>query len=187
MSRTTWNGATVATNGDTYDVTGWIGKGIETSGLVIPITQQSQRDGLAAAYGATTEAGTPFLPPGTTVVRLDLPGAPLERWNGSTWQRSLQLEVKAATTSTPQFKVGTVTASSDGNGAAALVFDTPFDHAIFGAVCTQATAANIGAIQLQYDEFLSNPQRAAFYVYDMAGGLVRNLVNFRASYLAFGH
>jgi hypothetical protein len=122
-----------------------------------------------------------------TVQRRDIAGRPTETWDGAAWKRELQIEVKAATPSAPLLKVGTVTASSDVNGTVAFTFDAPFPTGIYGALANQATAAAIGSIVLKYDEGLSNTTRAAFYVYDMAGALVPNLVNFRACYTAFGH
>lgn len=186
MSRLTWNKVLVATNGDTYDVPKWIGAAAETSNVVIPVTSQAERDALAGAYGATTESGNPMIPLGAVVTRIDLPGSPLERWDGANWRRDLQMEIKAATPTNPQIKVGVVTANTDANGACAFVYDQPFPSATYMATATQAKAPGIGAVTIQFDEALSNKTRAAFFVYDMAGVLIPNLVGLRACYTAFG-
>jgi hypothetical protein len=82
MSATTWNGVTVPTASDVWALIADMTKGFNTANLVIPVANQTARDGLAAL------APGGVLPVGTVVIRNDLAGEPFEKWDGSVWNRS---------------------------------------------------------------------------------------------------
>lgn len=77
--QTLYNGVEVFTNGDPYNLADDVAHAFATANLVIDVSSQAQRDGLAAAAPAGV------LPVPTFVARMDLPGAPIQTWNGSTW------------------------------------------------------------------------------------------------------
>jgi hypothetical protein len=174
MSRYTWNKAQVPTNGDTYDVPAAIGKAIETSGLVIGVMSQSERDSIAAAYGATTEAGTPIIPPGCCVVRLDVPGAPIERWDGTQWRRSLRVNIGQGAND-PSHAAGVSVVTTNANGDATIDFPVPFGSVLSSAVITDANDPTIlGAIILKLTLGSSDRTKLTFRAYTTAGTALAN-------------
>lgn len=81
MSTSTWNGVTVPTAGDPWQLITDLKNAFDSADMVIPVSSQTVRDGLAAL------APGGVLPVPTTVMRTDLAGYPLEVWNGSSWLR----------------------------------------------------------------------------------------------------
>lgn len=169
MSRYTWNGATVPTNGDGYDVPYWIGRALELSGLVKPVISQAERDSLAAAYGATTESGAPAIPPGTVVCRLDQPSAPLERWDGTSWRRGLRYEIGQGAND-PTHASGVTVVTTNANGDATIIFPVPFGSVLSSAVITDANDPTVlGAIILKLTLGSSDRAKLTFRAYTTAG------------------
>ncbi|MCT9624277.1 hypothetical protein HWD94_03955 [Pseudarthrobacter equi] len=72
--QTLQNGIKVPTNSDPYKLTDDLAQMGLSSNVIIPVQTKADRDGLADKF------------PGMTVSRLDLPGAPLETWDGNNWQ-----------------------------------------------------------------------------------------------------
>lgn len=177
MSRITWNKAIVPTNGDSYQepgLPGWIGQSVETAGLVIPVNSQEERDGLAAAYGATTEAGTPSLPPGCTVVRLDVASCPLERWDGSNWRRGLRVEIGQGAND-PTHASGVTIVTTNANGDGTINFPVPFGSVMTGPQITDANDPTIlGAIILKLTLGTSDRTKLTFRAYTTAGDPLPN-------------
>ena len=81
MTTTGWNGPTLPTSGDGWNLINHIQTALNTANLNITVSSQVQRDGLAAL------APGGVLPVGTTVIRSDLTGLPEEVWTGSSWVR----------------------------------------------------------------------------------------------------
>jgi hypothetical protein len=169
MSRVTWNGASVPTNGDPYDVPYWIGLALESAGLVKIVTSQAQRDGIAAAYGATTESGNPYIPLGQVVVRLDQQGAPLERWDGAEWRRGLRVNIGQGAND-PTHASGVSVVTTNANGDATITFPVPFGSVLSSAVITDANDPTIlGAIILKLTLGSSDRTKLTFRAYTTAG------------------
>lgn len=79
MSSTRWNKTRARVNSDAYNDAADCQAEMDSILSIIQVATQSERDGLAAlAPGGT-------LPNGTTVARTDLPGTPLQTWDGSHW------------------------------------------------------------------------------------------------------
>lgn len=174
MSRVTWNGASVPTNGDTYDVPGAIGFALETSGLVVKVTSQAERDGIAAAYGATTESGNPYIPLGQVVVRLDQPGAPIERWDGESWRRGLRVHIGQGAHD-PTHQSGVTVVTTNANGDATIDFPVAFGSVLSSAVITDANApTTLGAIILKLTLGTSDRTRLTFRAYTTSGAPLPN-------------
>jgi hypothetical protein len=70
------NGIEVPTNSDTYKLTEHLANMGNTSNVITKVATQADRDAL------------PDPQAGDVVVRLDLPGCPLERYDGTTWKPS---------------------------------------------------------------------------------------------------
>ena len=83
-------------------------------------------------------------------------------------------------------KVGTVTVSTDANGAAAWRFDESFPTRLFGVVITQAMSPNLGLVHCRFDEALSDRSRFAVFAYDAQGARLRNTIGIRVSFVAYG-
>jgi hypothetical protein len=77
MAETLPNGAEVPTNSDPYNLTADLRKLALSLNIPIPVMNQSERDGLAALYGAPLKVGT-------TVYRRDQ-SMLTEKWNGTSW------------------------------------------------------------------------------------------------------
>jgi len=174
MSRVTWNGASVPTNGDTYDVPYWIGLALESAGLFKAVTSQAERDGIAAAYGATTESGNPYIPLGQVVVRLDQPGAPIERWDGSEWRRGFRVNIGQGAND-PTHQSGVTVVTTNANGDATINFPEACGSVLSSAVITDANApTTLGAIILKLTLGTSDRTKLTFRAYTTAGAALPN-------------
>lgn len=78
MAQTLANKAWVPTNSDPYKLTADLAKTALSINAPIPVASQTERDGLAAAFGGT-------VPTGTMVLRTDQ-SMFIEKWNGSAWK-----------------------------------------------------------------------------------------------------
>lgn len=78
--QTLYNGVEVFTNGDSYNLADDVAHAFSTANVLIAVSSLAQRNGLAAI------APDGILPPGTTVVRKDITGFPLETWDGVVWR-----------------------------------------------------------------------------------------------------
>jgi len=76
MSQTTWQGIVVPAGGDAWNAVPDWKKFIELGYYVIPVGSQAARDALAPPGGKYA---------GLAVIRTDLPGQPIETWNGTKW------------------------------------------------------------------------------------------------------
>lgn len=72
-----WNKTTTPAGADGWNLTPDIGKALDTANVVVPCSL-SERDALAPPGGKY---------PGMIVIRTDVAGLPLEKWDGSTWIR----------------------------------------------------------------------------------------------------
>lgn len=75
MTQTLKNKVTVPTNSDPYDLTADLAEAFLDANLVIPIGSSAERTTLQTA-GVMT---------GQCIIRTDLPGQPIETWNGTKW------------------------------------------------------------------------------------------------------
>lgn len=132
-----------------------------------------------------TDRGTLTVREGLAVQRLDM-GGRVQTYAGGRWRSDPQVTVEGATSEAPTTKYGTVGAASDANGAAAYIFSEPFPNRILGATLTQVYTTSLGLVDLRYDEGLSNRNRVAFFCYDAAGNLLRNLNGIRFTFTAWG-
>ncbi|UKA69590.1 hypothetical protein [Arthrobacter sp. FW306-06-A] len=74
---TTWNKSTAPAGADGWNLTTDVRKAIETSNFPVPVSTVAERDALAPPTGKYA---------GMQVIRTDLPGCPVETWDGSAWQ-----------------------------------------------------------------------------------------------------
>jgi len=81
MTTTGWNGPTLPTSGDGWNLITHLTNALNTAGLIIPIASEAQRSGLAAL------APGGVLPIPTTIIRTDVTGSPMEIWDGTNWNR----------------------------------------------------------------------------------------------------
>lgn len=80
MSQTLYNGAVVPTNSDGYDLTADLAEMCMSLNIPIPVSNQAQRDGLAALAGGTLQAGTMVLRKDQSMF--------VEKWDGTSWKTS---------------------------------------------------------------------------------------------------
>lgn len=78
MSQTLYNGADVPTNSDAYNLTDDLAKLCLSLNIPIPVSNQAQRDGLAALAGGTLKIGTMVLRKDQSMF--------VEKWDGSSWK-----------------------------------------------------------------------------------------------------
>ncbi|MEO5317585.1 hypothetical protein PV761_03190 [Arthrobacter sp. CC3] len=71
--QTLYNGVEVFTNSDDYNLADDVAHALETANLIIRVPSLAVRDALPSPYA------------GMTVAREDLPGCPLETYDGSAW------------------------------------------------------------------------------------------------------
>lgn len=81
MAQTRYNKIVTITNDEVYDLATHMARLADSAGVIIKVSSAAERDGLAALAGGT-------LPIPTTVMRTDLTGSPLEKWDGTKWNRS---------------------------------------------------------------------------------------------------
>jgi len=74
---TTWNKSIVPAGADGWNLTPDVRKAIETTNYPVPVASVAERDGLTPPSGKYV---------GMQVIRTDLPGCPVETWDGSVWQ-----------------------------------------------------------------------------------------------------
>lgn len=174
MTRMTWNGILAPTNGDTYDVPKAMGTVAETTNNPVAVTSTAQRDALFTAYGATTESGNPNLPLGTLVVRLDQPGAPIERWDGAEWRRGLRVNIGQGAND-PTHQSGVTVVTTNANGDATINFPEAFGSVLSSAVITDANApTTLGAIILKLTLGTSDRTKLTFRAYTTEGAALPN-------------
>jgi hypothetical protein len=162
MSLTTWNGATVPTNSDTYDVPGWLKTAIDTSGIIIPATL-AQRDGLEAL------APDAVLPVGTTVARTDVTGCPLERWDGSEWRRGQRVQIGQGAND-PTHAAGVTVITTNVSGDATITFPVPFGSVLVSANINDANDPTIfGAVLLKLTYGTSDNTKITLRAYTTSG------------------
>ncbi len=75
----TWNKGTVQAGTDGWNLRNDTQRAMETLNVVVPVGSSTARDALAPPGGTY---------PGMIVVRTDLAGLPLEKWDGSGWKRT---------------------------------------------------------------------------------------------------
>lgn len=75
MTQTLKNKVVVPTNSDEYDLTADLATAFLSANVVIPIASTTERNALTA-LGVMT---------GQCIIRTDLPGQPMETWNGTKW------------------------------------------------------------------------------------------------------
>jgi hypothetical protein len=75
MSQTRPNKIVTITNDEVYDLSTHLARMADSASVVVPVNTVGERDAI-----------TKFI--GLTVRRLDVTGAPLEAWNGTSWDRS---------------------------------------------------------------------------------------------------
>lgn len=142
------------------------------AGAPVPVRNTEDRASLSAREGLAVQ-------------RLDM-GGRVQTYTGGRWRSDPQITVEGTSSEAPTTKYGTVSAASDANGAAAYIFSEPFPNRILGATLTQVYTSSLGLVDLRYDEGLSNQNRVAFFCYDAAGNLLRNLNGIRFTFTAWG-
>lgn len=73
----TWNKSIVPAGPDGWNLTPDVRKAIETLNTPVPVATTAERDALTPPTGKYA---------GMQVIRTDLPGCPVETWDGSVWQ-----------------------------------------------------------------------------------------------------
>lgn len=80
-----WNKTTTPAGSDGWNLTPNIGTALDTANVVIPCSL-AERDALAPPTG---------MYPGIVVIRTDVAGLPLEKWNGTAWVRQAVVDSAA--------------------------------------------------------------------------------------------
>jgi len=81
MSQTRPNKIVTITNDEVYDLATHQARMADSTNVIVPVNTLSERDGLAAQYPGGV------LPNPYYVARKDLPGQPIETWDGDAWKR----------------------------------------------------------------------------------------------------
>lgn len=92
MAQTRPNKMVTITNDEVYDLATHLARLADSAGVVVGVSGASERDGLAALWPGGV------LPIPFYVSRKDVPGAPLEIWDGTNWSRYTRSHAKAAGT-----------------------------------------------------------------------------------------
>lgn len=88
MSQTRFNKIVTITNDEVYDLASHMARMADSANVIIKVASAAERDALAAL------APGGVLPTSTTVMRTDLTGHPLEKWDGTKWNRTGSLHYR---------------------------------------------------------------------------------------------
>lgn len=129
------------------------------SGGIILVRNQAERNDLPTWVGLT-------------VSRMDVPGIPLERWDGTTWRRGLRVEIgQGANDPTHASGVAIVTTNANGDGS--ITLPVPFGSKVAAYTVNDATATSgagsLGAILLKPTYGLSTRTTLTFRAYSTNG------------------
>lgn len=100
---TRWNKAKTLAGADGWNLTTDVGAALDTANVVVPVASSTERDGLTPPGGKYA---------GMVVARTDLPGVPLERYDGTNWYNKVHSEWSFSQTAIPSattFGCGTLT------------------------------------------------------------------------------
>lgn len=120
MPQTRPNGTTTPINSDAYNLTTDLAAMADSGNVNTVCTSQAQRDALT-------------LFPGYTVVRQDLPGAPIQVWDGAKWNGSYAVTVAALTPNSLYTPRG-------------LGFINPSVYRLDGRIYLQGVYKNVGTL-----------------------------------------
>jgi hypothetical protein len=135
MPQTRPNGIIVPVNADAFNLTADMATEADSTNVVIPVPNQTARDAL-----------TPH--PGMPVTRADVPGQPIEIWNGSSYDRvgprhhanTQQVGSGMAAndyftgTKRPWLQSGTTVVTTDASGNAGIAYPVAFSGGVVSAV-----------------------------------------------------
>lgn len=159
MPSTRWNKDIVPVNSDAYALTSDLAKLADKANVIVPVASAAERDGLTPPDGKYA---------GMAVTRTDVPGQPLEVYDGTNWDRHIAPVVKANTQTVgsgmatdtfltgaqqPWFQVGTFVGTTTANGDLTITYPTPFPNGVVGGIgfsgdgvyIVSATPTNVAA------------------------------------------
>lgn len=137
---TRWNKSKSPAGTDGWNLTTDVGTAMDSVNAVVPVADQTERDGLAPPAGKY---------PGMTVIREDIPGYPLEVYTGSGWQRQISPIMRANTQTVgsgmsadafvsgalqPMIQAGTFVGTTTGGGDLTITYPAAFPHGVIGGI-----------------------------------------------------
>jgi len=142
MPQTRPNGIIVPVNADAYNLTADLATMADKSNVVIPVPNQTARDALTLSVGLA-------------VTRNDVPGQPIEIYNGSSWDRigpraHANTQMVGSGMATNDYLTGTKrswrqggtsTGNTDAAGNVAISFPVPFPNGVESAVVCNGDSA----------------------------------------------
>lgn len=135
---TTWNKGKAPAGGTGWQLTPDVRSGLESMNVVVPVANQSERDGLTPPLGKYI---------GMAVTRNDLGGI-IEVWNGSQWLSvANRFNVPGVPAGQiPLIQSSEVSATIGSGSAGAITFPQPFPTALRTLLITDATAGANGIV-----------------------------------------
>lgn len=135
---TTWNKGKAPAGASGWNLTPDVRAGLESMNVVVPVANQSERDGLTPPLGKYI---------GMSVTRADLGGI-IEVWNGSDWlSPANRFNVPGVPSNQiPLIQSGEVSAVIGAGSAGAITFPQPFPTALRSLLLTDATAGANGIV-----------------------------------------
>lgn len=158
--QTTWNKSTVSAGADPWNLVPDVKKALETANVAVVVSSDAERDALTPPGGKY---------PGMLVVRADVAGTPVERYDGTLWRRGLRVEIGQGAND-PTHASGVTTVTTNASGDATITFPVAFGSVLKSANITDATdPANLGAVLLKLTYGSSDKTKITFRAYTTAG------------------
>lgn len=150
MPSTRWNGIITPVNSDAYQPTVDFATLGDKSNVPVKVSSQAARDALTPPGGKYA---------GMAVIRLDVPGEPIEVYNGTSWDRHVSPVVQANTQHAgsgmalnafttgvlrPWIQAGSVDIPQEANGYGTITYPTPFPNGLISCGAINANNAVTG-------------------------------------------
>lgn len=131
------NGIEVPTNSDPYNLTADLANMGDSANVIIPVPSKTARDNLPDKYA------------GMTVSRTDVPGSPLEIYNGTAWNRQVAPIIRANTQTVgagmvtdsfttgllrPIIQAGTFVGTTSASGDLTITYPTTFPGGVIAGI-----------------------------------------------------
>lgn len=111
---------------------------------------------------------------GLTVARMDVPGIPLERYDGTAWRRGLRVIIGQGVND-PSFASDVTIVTTNSNGDGSITLPTPFGSVLKSYTLNDASStASLGAVILKNTFGLSTPSTLTFRAYSTSGSALAN-------------
>lgn len=187
MPQTRPNGIIVPVNADAYNLTADMATEADSTNVVIPVPNQTARDALT-------------LHTGLTVTRNDVPGQPIEIYNGSSWDRigprahaASQMVGSGMTandyltgTKRSWRQGGTVVATTDAAGNVAIAYPVAFANGVESAIVCNGDSNTGNLIMAISGAFTQNLTTLYVNVKVANTGAVVGSASVRINWVAWG-